>query len=166
MPFQTVVNQYPSPAVEGDFASDNPRKSMMAGDSALLTDSNGVYVGRFAWADDAGLVHNAKPGSGVARLGFVAREGNNVGALITAWLSGASLLVQPGQPITLHTDADVWVRVTVAAATTGEKAFASHTDGTIQPGAAGATIAGYDETPWYFTSDAPVGSLASLSLGG
>lgn len=166
MPFQSVVNQYPSPAVEGDFASDNPRKSLLAGDSALLTSADGVYVGRFAWADDTGLVYNAKPGAGVARLGFVAREGNSAFALLATWLSGASLLMNPGQPITLHTDADVWVRCTVAAATPGLKAFASHTDGTVQPGAAGAAIAGYDETPWFFTSDAPVGSLASLSLGG
>lgn len=165
MGFQNAVNTYPSPAVEGDFASDNPRQAMVAGDSQLVTKTGGATVGRFAWADGNGLVSNAKPGSGVARLGFLAREGQPL-AFITTWLSGASLLIPAGQPVTLHTNADVWVRVTVANASIGQKAFASNTDGTIQPGAAGASISGYTETPWFFTSAGNIGELASISQGG
>ena len=163
--FQGSVNRFPSPGVEGDFASDNPRKAMVAGDSALVAGTGGVILGRFAWANDAGVVTNAKPGSGVARLGFAAREGQP-GAFITTWMAGASMVLNQGNAITLHTDADVLARVTVANASTGQKAFASTTDGSIQPGAAGATIAGYVETPWYFLSDANVGELASIGLGG
>ena len=164
--FQTQVNRFPSPAVEGDFASDNPRKAMVAGDSALVAGSTGVYVGRFAWADANGVVTNAKPGSGVARLGFMAREGQPLGLIPVMSTTGATLLAQAGREVTLHTDLDAWVRVTVGAATQGQKAFASTPDGTIQPGAAGATISGYEETPWFFTSAAAVGELASIGLGG
>ena len=166
MPFQNVVNTYPSPAVEGDFSSENPRKSMVTGDSQLIVGSGGAYVGRFAWADATGKVTNA-PSGGTApyRLGFAARNGQNY-AFFQTWLEGSTLLIPEGNVITLHTDADVWARVTVAAASIGQKAFASETDGTIQPGAAGATIAGYIETPWYFVSAAPVGELANLSQGG
>ena len=60
----------------------------------------------------------------------------------------------------------MWVRVTVANASIGQKAFASNTDGTIQPGAAGASISGYTETPWFFTSAGNIGELASISQGG
>ena len=165
MPFQNAVNRTPSPAVEGDFASDNPRNAMVAGDSALVTGSAGATVGRFAWADASGVVSNAKPGAGVARLGFLAREGQPL-AFIQTWMAGSSLLIPAGLGVTLHTDADVWVRVTVAVATQGQKAFAKLTDGTIQPGAAGATISGFVETPWIFTSAAAIGELASIGLGG
>ena len=166
MPFQNVVNTYPSPAVEGDFASENPRKSMTVGDSALVTAAAGVTLGRFAWADATGQVRNTNTGGTAPyRLGFAARSGQPI-AFINQWLVGSNLTVPEGLPIVLHTDADVWARVTVAAASIGQKAFASETDGTIQPGAAGATIAGYVETPWYFVSAAPVGSLAMLSQGG
>ena len=164
MDFQSTVNRFLSPAVEGDFATDNPRKSMSAGEGQLLSPSEGLTLGRFAWADAAGLAHNAKP-SGVARLGFAAREGQEL-AFITTWLAGASMLVPGGLPIVLHTDLDVWVRVTVAAATIGQKAFVSTTDGTMQPGAAGATIAGFQETPWFITRVAAVGELTVISQGG
>lgn len=161
--FQNAVNRFPAPAVEGDFASDNPRKTMWAGDSALVAGPNGVAVGRFAWADANGVVHNDKPVSGVARLGFVSREGQS-GAFITTWMAGASLVINAGNPVTLHVDVDAFVRVTVANATYGQKAFASNTDGTVQPGAAGATIAGYTETPWIFVEPALIGALAPIVL--
>lgn len=166
MPFQNVVNTFPSPAVEGDFASENPRQSMVVGDSQLLVGVGGVTVGRFAWADANGFVTNA-PTGGTApyRMGFCARSGQNY-AFFQTWLEGSTLLIPEGNVITLHTNADVWVRTTVAAAVVGKKAFASTTDGTIQPGTAGATIAGYVETPWYFVTAAPIGQLAMLSQGG
>jgi hypothetical protein len=151
----------------GDFASNNPRKSMWAGDSELVVGAVAVTMGRFAWANDAGVVTNAQPGSGVARLGFVATDGNQgLGALITTWLAGYGYQVLPGNGITLHVDADVLVQVTVANATRGQKAFASITDSTVQPGAAGAPISGYVETPWYFVSDATIGNVAAISVGG
>lgn len=140
MPFQGTVNAQPSPAVEGDFASDNPRFSMDAGPGGLITDTTlGVIVGRFAWADVNGVVHNAYPGgaSPVARLGFVAREGNLL-ALITAWLGEATLVIPPAMPITLHTDADVWARVTGSNGTQGQKAFANYGTGQLIPGAVGS----------------------------
>lgn len=142
MPFQSTVNAQPSPAVEGDFASDNPRIAMVAGPGGLITDTTlGLTVGRFAWADAAGVAHNAYPSgaSPVARLGFAAREGNEL-ALITVWLGEASLVIPPAMPVTLHVDADVWARVTVANGSQGQKAFASYKDGSMIPGAAGSSM--------------------------
>jgi hypothetical protein len=164
MGFQASVNAQPSPAVEGDFASDNPRFSMDAGPGGLITDPTvGTIIGRFAWADGNQVVTNAKPGGAVARLGFAAREGNEI-ALITAWLGESSMTIPPAMPITLHTDVDVWARATVANGTYGQKAFAKNTDGTIQPAAAGATVAGYTETPWYLVTAGNIGELVKLSL--
>lgn len=166
MGFQSTVNLTPSPAVEGDFASDNPRIAMNAGPGGLVSDAtNGLYVGRFAWADGSGVAHNAKPGSGVARLGFAAREGQEL-AFITVWLGQSSLLIPGGMPVVLHQDADVWARVTVANGTVGQKAFASNTDGTMQPAAAGATVSGYTETPWYLVTAGNIGELVKLSIHG
>jgi len=162
--FQTQVNRFPGIGVAGDFASDNPRKAMVAGDSALVATSAGVTLGRFAWANAAGVVSNAKPGSGVARLGFAAREGQP-GGFLTTGLVGASMVLNGGNAIVLHEDADVLVDVTVGAATIGLKAFASTTDGSVQPGAAGATISGYVETPWSFLSAAAVGEQAIIGIG-
>ena len=163
--FQGSVNRYPAPAVAGDFASDNPRQAMVAGEAALVTGSDGVTLGLFAWADDAGVVTNAKPGSGVARLGFASREGQGA-AFIATWLQGYSMLMPAGLGITLHTDADVWALNTVGAATTGQKVFASNTNGSIQPGTAGTPISGYTETNYFYLSDAAVGEIAMIGTGG
>ena len=42
MGFQAVINQYPAPAVEGMFASANPRAAVLAGDSQLVAGTGGV----------------------------------------------------------------------------------------------------------------------------
>lgn len=164
MGFQSTVNRFPALGVEGDFCSENPRKSMLAGEGALVAGPLGVIIGRFAWADANGQVTNAKPAGDVARLGFAAREGNMAVALITTWMAATGMTVPASREITLHTDCAVLVRVTVAAATIGQKVFVSTTDGTIQPGDAGATVAGFEETDYFINSEAAVGELAMISL--
>lgn len=157
MAFQTTMNVNPAPAVEGDFASANPRASVLAGPGALVTGSAGVTIGRFAWADANGLVLNSGTG---APSGFVHREQQGV---ITEWLGRSTMLVPKGLPITLHNAGDFWVR-TATAATIGQKIFASITDGTVQTGAAGATIAGFVETKWFAQSVAAAGELVKMSI--
>lgn len=157
MAFQTTMNVNPAPAVEGDFASANPRASVLAGPGALVAGSAGVTIGRFAWADANGLVLNSGTG---APSGFVHREQQGV---ITEWLGRATMLVPKGLPITLHNAGDFWVR-TATAATIGQKIFASITDGTVQTGAAGATIAGFVETKWFAQSVAAAGELVKMSI--
>ena len=81
--FQTRINQYPAPGVEGAFAGTNPHATYQAGEGALVAGNGGLSVGRFAWDVD-GVASNA--GSGVPS-GFVHRDGQ---ASITIWLGQAS----------------------------------------------------------------------------
>lgn len=135
MPFQKIVNTDPAPAVEGDFASANPRASMLAGPGALTAGAVGVTVGRFARAKDSdGTVTNADPGV-ACRIGFVHR---NQPALITAWLGASSMLVNSGLEVTLFEAGDFWCRFAAGAAI-GQKVFANYADG--------AGIAGTDGSP-------------------
>lgn len=159
MGFQKTINIQPAPAVEGDFASANPRASVLAGEGAFIADAVGVTVGRFAWADATGKVKNA--GSG-APTGFVHREQQ---ALITEWLGETSMLVPEGLPITLHNEGDFWVK-TLTVATIGQKVYASLTTGDVKTDAAGATVAGYIETRWSVKSAGAVGELIKISTWG
>ena len=157
MGFQTVINQYSAPAVEGDFASSNPTASVVVGDSALTAGAAGVTVGRFAWATAAGVVSNVQTSG--APTGFVHREQQ---AVITTWLGASSMLIPAGLQMALMSAGDYWGRSTTTAATIGQKIFASITDGTICTGAAGATIAGFVETKFVAQSVAAAGELVKF----
>lgn len=159
MGFQNTVNQYLAPAVEGDFASANPRASVVVGEGAFVAAAAGVTVGRFAWSNGDNTVSSS--GSGVP-TGFVHRD---MQALITNWLGAQSMVIPQGQPVTLHKAGDFWAR-TATAATVGQKVFASNTDGSIKTGAAGATIAGYTETSFFVDSAANAGELVKISTWG
>ena len=154
--FQQTVNLQQAAAVAGDFASTNPRSSFVGHEGTLVADTAGVTVGRFAWATSAGKVSNAGTGK---PTGFVAREQGV--ALITTYLAETSLTIPQGFGVTLQVTGDYWAAVTVAQAAVGNKVFASLTDGTIQPGAAGATISGYIETD-FFVTGFPVGGTGAV----
>lgn len=162
--FQTQVNLQQAAAVAGDFASANPRASVVAHEGTLVAGASGVTVARFAWATAAGLVSNTGTGK---PTGFVHRRQGS--ALITTYLAEVSNLVPQGFEVTLMKTGDYWASVTVGAASIGQKAFASLTDGSIQPGNAGATISGYVETDFTITGfpvggTGAVGELAVISL--
>lgn len=153
--FQSVINQYPAPGVEGSFASTNPHATFLAGEGALVAGNDGLTVGRFSWAVD-GVASNAGTG---APSGFVHRDGQ---ASITVWLGEASMLIQPGREVTLMTAGDFWAK-TSTDATRGQKIFASLTTGQVQTGAAGATVAGYAETDFFVGSAAAAGELVKIT---
>ncbi len=153
--FQSVINQYPAPGIEGGFASTNPDATYLAGEAALVAGPNGLTIGRFAWAVD-GVASNAGTG---APSGFVHRDGQ---AVITTWLGDASNVIQSGREVTLMVAGDFWAR-TSTAATRGQKIFASTTTGQVQTGAAGATIDGYAETNFIAGSVAAAGELVKIS---
>lgn len=153
--FQTQINQYPAPGVEGSFASTNPHATYLAGEGALVTGEDGLIVGRFAWAVD-GVASNAGTGK---PSGFVHRDGQ---ASIVQWLAEASMVVQPGRECTLMVAGDFWAR-TSTNATQGQKVFASLATGEIQTGAAGATVEGYAETDFYAGNTAEAGELVKIS---
>ncbi len=140
--FQTVVNTDPAYAIEGDFASANPRASLLAGIGALTSALIGVTVGRFARAKNSdGTVTNGDPGV-PSRLGFVHRDQP---AIITDFLGGATLLVPASQPVTLFDAGDFWCRF-AAGAVIGQKVYAYYSNGTAYAGAAGAPPQGADVT--------------------
>lgn len=136
MPFQTTFPYNDLPvAVEGDFASANPRRSMLAGEAALRAGAAGLIVGRFGWGSDAGVADNFNNGG---RIGFVHR---NQPSVITPWLGESSFAANPGLEVTLFDGGDFWARFPAGAAT-GQKVFANVADGTVSAAAAGSTVNG------------------------
>lgn len=159
MGFQKQVNRQQSPAIAGDFASANPRASMLATEGVLVAGSAGVTVGAFAWADANGVVTNAKA---TGRVGFVHRDQQ---ATITTWLAESGNTIQAGRNITLMVGGDFWAKF-ADGATIGQKVFSSDTDGTVKAATAGATVAGYTETAFKVASTAAAGELAQITTWG
>lgn len=122
MTFQAQVNLQPAPAVEGDFASANPRATVLAGAGALVAGTNGLTVGNFAWVA-SGVASNNGVG---APAGFVHRE---VNALITAFLAETSMVIPAGLPVTLFRAGEFWDKFAGGAAI-GQKVYAYYADGT------------------------------------
>jgi hypothetical protein len=154
--FQQQVNQYPAPAVEGDFASDNPAASVDAGPGQFVAGVGGAIVGKFGWADANGNVTNA--GTGVP-TGFIHRD---LQALNYNILTQSTMTIPQGYPVTLMSAGDFWAR-TATAATLGQKVFASNTDGSIKTDAAGATVSGYTETKWFVAAPCAANELVKIT---
>lgn len=160
MTFQTSVNVFQAPAVEGAFASRNPRFSKVAGEGQLVTGVGGVTVGRFAWVD---ATNTTALNTGIGEPdGFVANE---LQANIQIIGQNASMLIPEARAVTLFNGGDFWVR-TATIATRGQKIFASLTDGSAQTGAPGATIAGFVETKWFVTHPVAANELVKMSSEG
>lgn len=138
--FQKQVNQYAAVAVEGDFASANPRRSMLAGDGQLIAGPDGVTIGRFAWANNVdGVVTNNHPAD-AARLGFVHRDQVSI---ITGWLEQDTMLVPAGIEITLFDGGDFWARFATGA-TIGQQVYVNSVSGLAIAAAAGSPPTGDD----------------------
>jgi len=141
--FQKVVNQQPAPAVAGDFASNNPRTSLVpAVEAGLVAGDANVRVGYFAWAANDGKVYSslaAAAAVGGAQIGFVARQPNIPSALITAFLGESIMTLQTGLPVTLQTSGDYLIDLPAvdptdaifALATTGAPSLVD--DSTTEP---------------------------------
>jgi hypothetical protein len=131
MPFQTRMNVNPPVGVEGGFASENPRKTLPASNGAFVADPvNGATLGRFCWADSTmSFVSNfAQSGIPVAPSGLLAAE---MQARVIQPEAESSMVVLPGAILEVFTDADIWMRDNVVAATPGQKAFANLFDGSM-----------------------------------
>lgn len=151
--FQTQVNTIQSPAVEGDFASANPRHTVLAGEGALVAGAGviggvavaGAVVGRFAWLSYQSVDNDNAPGTlntfGAGQpAGLVSRHQVS---LITQYLAETSFYVNSGFQITAFNVVDMWVKNNGAtAALVGQKAFAVFADGSATFAAAGATPTG------------------------
>lgn len=158
MAFQQTINQQPPLALEGDFASANPRSSVLAGEAALVSDPLGLTIGRFAWVSG-----NAARNFGTGLpAGFVHRE---MQAFITNYLGRATMLIPAGLPVTLHNEGDFWVRCGNVA-TPGQKAFADLGNGSIIAAAAGATVNAASVTGSIAGTTLTVTAVASGTLAG
>lgn len=138
MGFQTQVNTVQAPAVAGDFASTNPRSSVLAGPGGLVSNDVGVYVGRFGWVDRSNLQTVYNSGLGRVPDGFVHRSQQ---ATIKELLSEASMLILGGQAMELMASGDYWVKNdgdTVALV--GQRCYANYADGKAKFADAGGAL--------------------------
>ncbi|RVT95244.1 hypothetical protein EOD42_16800 [Rhodovarius crocodyli] len=136
MPFQTQVNLTQAPAVEGDFASANPRFTYNAGEGQIVAGPLGVTVGRFVWVDPSGTTATNYGSGPVA--GFIHREQQG---LITTFLAESSMLIRPGMPVTVMTGGDFWAR-SATGGIIGQKVYANYATGVITTGATGSPPSG------------------------
>lgn len=159
--FQSFVNLNNPLAVEGDFASANPRASVLAGPGALVAGPNGVLVGRFAFVESDGKTVNN--GGGGALNGFVHREQQ---ALITVYLATASMMIPPGFPVVLHDEGDFWATLAAGGSVVpGATLYARYSDGAICSALpTGASVTG--EMGASFTGVLAAGVLTSSSVTG
>lgn len=124
--FQKVINQQPSPAVEGDFASTNPRASVppVLGGAWKVAAGQSVRCGYFAWGGADGLVYSslaAAAATGGSVLGFVARPANEPAVTINTFLAESSMILNAGAPCTLQSTGDYWA--SLIGATLGAAVF-------------------------------------------
>lgn len=129
MGFQKQVNLTPAPAVAGDFASSNPRATVLAGPGGLVAGALGVTVGKFAWVDDDGSTVKSFGTATKAPQGFVHREQQ---ALIQVYLAESSMNIPQGFPVVLHNEGDFWAKLGGAnAATIGAAIYADYSNGDV-----------------------------------
>jgi hypothetical protein len=134
--FPNKVNLNQAPAVRGDFASQNPRSSLLAGQGALAAPAGGLTVGNFAFVSKTvnGEIVSQAYTSG-DEIGFLAREEQ---ALITAYLAGDTLVVPQGFMVTLYTQGDFFAYFGDGA-TPGQAVYADETTGAAISGAGSPT---------------------------
>lgn len=153
MGFQNQVNIQQAPAVAGDFASANPRRSAVASEAGFVAGPGGVIVGRFAWVGADGRTVQSHGTAPAAPAGFVHREQQ---ALITQYLGQASNVISEGFPVTIMESGDFFATVVGGtAATRGATVYADYDTGEINIGSAatGASVT------------ASIGSTNTASLG-
>ncbi len=134
MGFQRTVNLTPAPAVAGDFASSNPRATVLAGPGGLVAGMGGVTVGKFAWVDTDGTTARSRGTAAKAPSGFIHREQQ---ALIAAYLGESSMNVPVGFPVTLHNEGDFWaLNAGPGSLAVGDAIYANYANGDVAQAAA------------------------------
>lgn len=169
MPFQNQINTTWAPGVEGSIASANPLIVYATGPGGLISGSNGVRVGRFAFAsyqqDGSERADNSASlvAAGLDRsmaLMFIANEQQ---ALTTGYLAESGMSVLPFQAIEGFVRGDFWMRAG-SAVTRNQKVFASMVDGSMQTAAPGATIATFTGQASFATNVMTVTSVTTGTL--
>jgi len=145
---QTVVNTQPGLGVSGDFASTNPRFTLLVGAGGAVAGPNGVTIGAFCWAttpqdaDGAPATINSFGSGQVA--GFVGREQQG---LITQYLQDAGMLIPGGFMVTVYTSGDFFVTNSgTSPAVPGQKVYANFANGQATAAATGSPTGGATST--------------------
>lgn len=164
MPFQTRINRDLPIGVEGDFASANPRASVLAGEGGLVAGPGGVIVGNFAWLLPDGKTVVSHGVGAVGPTGFVHREEN---ALITEYLGVASMVIPEGFEVTLFDEGDFLDKIVGGSASTyGAACYASYADGSLYIGAAPAGTTATGSIGATFTATAAGANLTTSAVTG
>lgn len=135
--FQSFVNNELPIAVAGDFASANPRASVIAGPGAFVAPAAGTTVGVFAWFDPAtGIASNYYKAN--AFLGFIHRENQG---LITAFLGISTMQVVQGNMVTGLDQGDFY-GVFAGGASVKQKVYVDPVTGALTGAATGGSVTG------------------------
>lgn len=158
---QSSINVNPAIGLPGDFASANPRHSVIAPPGGFQAGPNGLTVGLAAWADAVTGQTLSNTGTGLP-TGILHR---NMQALTAAYLQEYSYTVPAGFPIgELFDDGDLFVKnFGSTAVAVGMKAFATLANGTFTFAAAGSTVSGAVETSWVAKMACAAGELTVIN---
>lgn len=146
--FQTFTNVLQAPGQAGDFASTNPRATVLSsqqyGNAGFVAGLNGLTIGLFAWLDTATrrIASNSGPG---APIGFVHRAEE---ALITTYLNAYGMTIPAGFMVGNIFDAGDFFVVNngTTQATPGMKAYANNSTGVATFALTGAPTTGGTST--------------------
>lgn len=151
MTFQTKLNRDLPRGVAGDFASTNPRHSMLAGENALVA-GQPLTVGQFAFADlKTGKV--ASTFTAGLKVGFVHRNNQAVVQIGQA----ASMIIPIGKETALFSSGDFYA-IAPAAVEPDDPVYAADADGAV---AAESTSA--QATNFFFAEAAQKGELVKIT---
>lgn len=151
MTFQRSLNRDLPRGVAGDFASTNPRNSILAGEASLRT-NDPITVGQFAFADlETGLVSPAFTAG--LTIGFVHRNNQAVVPLGQA----ASMVIPKGKEVALFSSGDFYA-VAPAAVEPGDAVYALDADGSLSAVATSAQA-----TNFKFAEKASAGALVKIT---
>lgn len=152
MAFQKAVNGELAKGIPGAQASINRMESTAVG---YIADGD-VTIGGFVWRTDANKCASKGDGS---PLGFA--HLNRI-YTINDVTKEAINYAPDGYAVSVMVKGDFYA-ITTVAATAGQKVFANKSDGTINAGNAGATVANAVETDFYFAEDADADSVVIIT---
>lgn len=151
MSFQGKINRDLPRGVAGDFASTNPRNSILAGEAALRAGEQ-LNVGQFGFADlQTGIVMSEYVAGRV--IGFVHR--NNQG--IVAIGEEATMVVPQGRAVALYSAGDFYI-VSPGPGAAGEPIYALEATGAVSLVAAAS-----QETNFVLAENAVAGQLVKIT---
>ncbi|SKC78339.1 hypothetical protein SAMN05445504_2381 [Burkholderia sp. CF099] len=152
MSFPNAVRLQPEVGVPGTRASMNPIAVISRIAQAPVT------VARFVWPGTD--VDNQVQNTGTGKpLGLAITD--QVG-IITTYLAESSMVVPAGFPVQVAERGEFFAS-SANVATEGQKVFATLADGTLQFGAAGATIAGAIETAFVVERGGAANAVIKIS---